>query len=40
MKQADINKLKRVAESIKLTDYYLISKDFVDGEKIIVATDL
>jgi predicted AAA+ superfamily ATPase len=39
-RSADINKLKRVAESIKLTDYYIISKDFVDGEKIIVATDL
>jgi predicted AAA+ superfamily ATPase len=39
-RSADINKLKRVAESIKLTDYYLISKDFVDGEKIMVATDL
>jgi hypothetical protein len=40
MKQADINKLKRVTEGIKLTDYYIISKEFVDGEKIIVATDL
>jgi predicted AAA+ superfamily ATPase len=39
-RSADITKLKRVAESIKLTDYYLISKDFVDGEKIIVATVL
>lgn len=36
----NINKLKRIAESIGLKEYYVISKDFVDGDKVIIATDL